>query len=94
VYDVWQYAGDSGEIFKTGTTKSVGGINQGSVECDDEALTDAIGAALHSSSKPGKKAVKAKPKPKAKSVAGKKLGRKTSTTAKPKSARPKRSAKR
>ncbi|MEO8878428.1 MAG: hypothetical protein ABI461_22750, partial [Polyangiaceae bacterium] len=62
LYDVWQYAGDSGEIFKTGTTKSVGGINQGSVECDDEALTDAIGAALHSTPRPGKKAAKAKPK--------------------------------
>ncbi|MEO7109791.1 MAG: hypothetical protein ABI183_05095 [Polyangiaceae bacterium] len=82
VYDVWQYAGDSGEIFKTGTTKSVGGINQGSVECDDEALTDAIGAALHGAPKPVKKAAKAKAKSKAnakpKRVAAKTTASKTS----------------
>lgn len=47
VYDVWEYAGDSGTVFKTGTTKAVADIIQGSVECSDEALGEALEHALH-----------------------------------------------
>lgn len=46
VYDAWEYAGDSGTIFAAGTTRVVAEVVQGSVECDDEALRDAVDDAL------------------------------------------------
>lgn len=42
VYDLWEYMGDSGCLFRAGTTKVVAEIVQGSAQCDDAALSDAV----------------------------------------------------
>ncbi len=42
LYDAWQYNADSGSIFKAGTTKLVADIIQGSVECSDKTLLEAL----------------------------------------------------
>jgi hypothetical protein len=41
-YDAWLYRGDSGAVFRAGTTEIVAEIIQANVECDDEALRDAL----------------------------------------------------
>lgn len=46
VHDVWEYAGDSGSMFRAGTTEEVAAVTQGDVECDDAALKDALEMAL------------------------------------------------
>lgn len=81
-YDVWQYLGDTGEIFKAGTTKSVGGINQGSVEVDDARLCEALKSAVVEGRKKssGQKPAPKPKKPAAKKPALKKPAPKKSTT--------------
>ncbi|MEJ7598875.1 MAG: hypothetical protein WKG01_13285 [Kofleriaceae bacterium] len=46
-YDIWEYAGDSGTVFKTGTTTAVADIIQGSVECANDALREALEDVVH-----------------------------------------------
>jgi hypothetical protein len=45
-YDVVTLGGDSGSVFRAGTTREVAAIVQGAVECDDAKLADAIREAL------------------------------------------------
>lgn len=61
LYDAFSYAGDSGTVFKTGTTTVVAEIVQGSVECKSAPLKDALEDAVTAKPK-----AKAKAKPKAK----------------------------
>lgn len=79
LYDAWQYNADSGAIFKTGTTKLVADIIQGSVECDDktplEALEEVVRINPPKPKKTGKKTVAQKTP--AKKVAKKVAKRKT-----------------
>jgi len=46
VYDVFTYAGDSGTIFATGTTRVVASIIQSSIECRNAALAEGLEIAL------------------------------------------------
>ena len=46
VYDVWEYRGDTGCIFKAGTTTVVAEVLQGSVECNDAGLREGLEQAL------------------------------------------------
>ncbi len=66
VYDVWEFAGDSGSIFRAGSTKKVAAIIQGDVECDDEALKDALGMAVRQRKPTPTPKLKPKPTPKPK----------------------------
>lgn len=89
VYDMWEYMGDSGSIFEVGTTNEVAAIVQGSVECEDEALRDALekvmrqGAPKPSGGKkaPAKKASAKEPGATKKPAA--KLAKKTASAPKP-----------
>lgn len=67
-YDAYTYAGDSGTIFKAGTTTVVAEIVQGGIECKNEALGDALNAALVAKPKP----TSPKKKPAAKKPANRK----------------------
>lgn len=50
-YDAYTYNGDSGTVFKAGTTTVVAEIVQGGMECQNEALGDALEAALEAKPK-------------------------------------------
>jgi hypothetical protein len=47
LYDVYEYMGDSGTVFKAKTTKVVCEIIQGGFQADDAGVAEAIRAALH-----------------------------------------------
>jgi hypothetical protein len=68
-FDVVQFAGDSGSVFKGGTTKEVASILQGGVECEDAELDAALSDAL---SAPKKTKPTAKRMAKAKKPSGRK----------------------
>ncbi len=85
VYDVWEFAGDSGSIFRAGTTTEVAAIIQGDVECDDAALKDALAMAVAQSKVKAKAPAKTKAPAKAKAKAPAKTKAKAKTPkAKPK----------
>ena len=46
VNDVFTYAGDSGTIFATGTTRVVASIVQSSIECGNAGLAEGLAIAL------------------------------------------------
>ena len=45
-YDAWLYRGDSGSIFRAGTTEIVAEIIQVGLECKDPGLRDGLRTAL------------------------------------------------
>ncbi len=60
LYDALLYMGDSGSIYKTGTTEAVGAVIQGAIEVPDRPLKEALQLVLyapapHSERKPTKK---------------------------------------